>query len=54
MTEVEKRRKRVVKWRGRGWSWERVARKVGLPDRRFAQIDAKRWRVAVVDMKHEK
>lgn len=42
MTQVEKRRLRVLKWRSRGWTWERIAKKVGLPDRRHAQMDAHR------------
>lgn len=42
MTDVEKRRVRAIKWRARGWSFERIAQKLGLKDRRFAQMDVKR------------
>ena len=42
MTQTEKRGLRVLRWRSRGWTWERIAKKVGLKDRRFAQMAAKR------------
>jgi len=42
MTQSEKKQVRILRWRERGWTWDRIARKVGLKDRRFAQIAAKR------------
>lgn len=42
MTTVQKRRARALKWRARGWTYERIAAKLGLKDRRFAQMDVKR------------
>lgn len=46
MTTVQKRRQRAVKWRDRGWTYERIAKKLGLKDRRFAFMDVQRGRDA--------
>lgn len=44
MSDAEKVQKRAVAWRERGWTYERIAEKLGLQDRRFAFMAVKRGR----------